>query len=143
MTAGVRPAVRCSGRRSARGLGWRGARGTPAGFTLVEVVAAIMVLAIGLLAVAGLAVTASATTRYGARQTIAAAVAQSRFDSLSSVPCRGLAVTGPTMGTSTTRGVSENWVVTDGNNVKNLADTLRVVGRTRPLVYLTVLPCRD
>jgi hypothetical protein len=101
------------------------------------------VLSIALLAIAGLGVTAAGMTRRGTQQVVAAAVAQSRFDSLSSVPCRGLAVTGPTSGTSTTRGVVERWVVTDGNNVKNLADTLRVPGRTGALVYRTVLPCRD
>jgi Tfp pilus assembly protein PilV len=103
----------------------------------------MLILAIGLLAIAGLAVTASATTRFGVRQTVAASIAQSRFDSLSSVPCRGLAVGGPTTGAATSRGVSESWAVTDGNNVKNLFDTLRVAGRSRPIVYLTVLPCRD
>jgi type IV pilus assembly protein PilV len=123
-----------------RGRGRRSRRG---GFTVVEVLAAVVLLSVGLLAIAGLAATAARVTRYGARQTIAASVAQSRFDSLSSLPCRTLAVGGPTTGASSARGVTERWTVTDGFNVKNLTDTLTVVGRAGPLVYRTVLPCRD
>jgi hypothetical protein len=107
------------------------------------VIAAITVLSIALLAVAGLGVTGARMATRGTHQVVASAVAQSRFDSLASVPCRGLAAAGPTSGTSTTRGVVERWVVTDGNNVKNLADTLRVPGRADLIVYRTVLPCRD
>ena len=119
-------------------------RGRRAGFTLVEVIAAIMLLAIGLLAIAGLGVVAAKTTRRGAGQTMAAAMAQSRFDSLASVPCAALAVgSTPTKGVSTVRGVRESWVVTDGWNVKRLADTLTVPGRATPLVYLSVIPCRE
>jgi type IV pilus assembly protein PilV len=117
--------------------------GPRAGFTLVEVLLAMMILSVGLLALAGLGVTASVGARAGTQQTIAAAVAQSRFDSLASLPCRDLATAGPTTGTALTRGVRERWVVRDGVNVKNFVDTLTFPGRTRPLVYLTVLPCRD
>ena len=122
----------------------RSARGPRSGFTLVEVIAAIMLLAIGLLAIAGLGVVASKTTRRGAGQTMAAAMAQSRFDSLASVPCATLAVGSTvTRGVSTVRGVRESWVVTDGWNVKRLADTLTVPGRANPLVYVSVIPCRE
>lgn len=113
------------------------------GMTVVEVVVAIMLLSVGLLALAGLAASASRAVRGGGTQTVAAAVAQSRFDSLSSVPCAGLAPAGPTIGTATTRGVKENWVVVDGRNVKRLSDTVRVPDRTKVLVYLSVIPCRD
>jgi hypothetical protein len=44
---------------------------------------------------------------------------------------------------STLRGVREAWVVTDGWNVKRLADTLTVPGRATPLVYVSVIPCRE
>jgi prepilin-type N-terminal cleavage/methylation domain-containing protein len=136
VSARRRAAARAATRRAALAA-------APAGFTIVELLAALTVLSIALLAIAGLGVTAMGMTRRGTSQVVAAAVAQSRFDSLSSVPCRGLAVSGPTVGTSTTRGVVETWVVTDGSNVKNFADTLRVPGRTGALVYRTVLPCRD
>lgn len=113
------------------------------GFTLIEVIAAIMLLSIGLLAIAGLGVVAAKTTRRGSTQTLAAAIAQSRFDSLSSLPCASLAAAGATSGTSTTRGVVERWRVVDGWNVKRLTDSLTVPGRANPLVYQSVIPCRE
>ena len=121
------------------------ARRPRGGFTLVEIVFAILLLAIGLLAIAGLGIAASQTTRRGSIQTVAAAIAQSRFDSLASVPCRTLANGGATAGTSTFRGVRERWSVTnDGTSmiIKRLSDSLWVPGRSRPLVYLSVIPCR-
>ena len=117
--------------------------GRRAGFTLIEVIAAILLLSIGLLAIAGLGVAAAKTTRRGSVQTLAAAVAQSRFDSLSSLPCAGLAATGPTTGSSTIRDITEKWRVVDGNNVKRLTDSLTVPGRTGVLVYQSVIPCRE
>lgn len=111
--------------------------------TIIEVVVALFLLTVGLLALAGLAASASRTVRAGGVQTVAAALAQSRFDSLSSVPCAGLAALQPTRGTATTRGIRESWIVTDGRNVKRLADTVRVPGRRTPLVFVSVIPCRD
>ncbi len=117
--------------------------GSRAGFTLVEVLVAIVLLAVGLLSLAGLAVTAARTTRQGGTQTVAATLAQSRFDSLASLPCQTLAVSGPISGTATFRGIRERWVVRDGRDVKRLTDSLTVPGRTRPLVYESVIPCRN
>jgi Tfp pilus assembly protein PilV len=118
--------------------------GARAGMSIVEVILAIVVLSVGVLALAGLAAAASKTIRGGGTQTVAAAVAQSRFDSLASVPCAALAPAGwTTSGSATTRGVTERWVVTDDRNLKRLADTVRIPGRTNPLVYVSVIPCRD
>ena len=113
------------------------------GMTIVEVMVAMFLLTVGLLALAGLAASASKTVRAGGIQTVASALAQSRFDSLSSVPCATLATATPTRGTATTRGIRESWIVTDGRNVKRLADTVRVPGRRAPLVFVSVIPCRD
>ncbi len=130
--ARVRTSDRAPARASAR-----------AGFTIVEVLAAVFLLAVGLLAVAGLAAVAQRTTRRGTTQTLAAAIGQSRFDSLASLPCRTLAVNGATTGGATTRGVRERWRVTDGVNVKVLRDSLWVPGRHTPVVHVSVIPCRD
>jgi hypothetical protein len=82
-------------------------------------------------------------TTGGGRQTSASSIAQARFDSIASLPCATLAPSGPQTGkTTAARGVRESWAVTDGSNVKNIVDTLWVTGRARPLVYLSVLPCR-
>ena len=113
------------------------------GFTLIEVIAAIMLLSIGLLAVAGLGVVAAKTTRRGSTQTLAAAIAQSRFDSLSSLPCASLAANGASAGTSTTRAVGARWRGVAGWNGKRLTDSLTVPGRANTLVYQSVIPCRE
>jgi prepilin-type N-terminal cleavage/methylation domain-containing protein len=113
------------------------------GFTLVEMVFAILMLSIGLLSLAGLSLTASRMTTGGGRQMAAASVAAARFDSLASLPCASLAASGTQSGTTpTVRGIRESWAVTSGTNVKNLVDTLWVTGRTKPLVYLNEIPCR-
>jgi len=114
------------------------------GLTLIECVVAILLLTVGLLALAGLAGSAAKAVRGGSTQVVAAAVAQSRFDSLMSVPCAALAAGGAvTSGTSTTRGVRETWSVTDGKDLKRLSDEIRIPGRVNPVVYQSVIPCRD
>jgi prepilin-type N-terminal cleavage/methylation domain-containing protein len=115
------------------------------GFTIVEVIVAIMILAIGVL---GLAATSGVVTRQlgrGNLQTIASTVAQSRFDSLASVPCANLAPTSGVnqTGTANTRGIRESWVISDSNDMKAIVDTIRFTGRTNALVYVSLLPCRD
>jgi type IV pilus assembly protein PilV len=118
-----------------------------AGFSLVEVMMTIMLLAIGLLALAGLAGTALRTTRNGGAQALAAAAAQSRFDSLASVPCASIVGTGSRgtrSGTASSRGITERWGARDtlGGNMLSLVDTLTVPGRQGALVYVTMRACR-
>lgn len=113
------------------------------GFTIVELIVAIMVLSVGLLALAS---SAGYTTRQmssASLQTIAAQVTQSRFDSLASVSCAALPASGTVSGKSTTRGVTETWSVTDGNDVKFILDSITYKGRKKPLEYRSVIPCRD
>ena len=118
-------------------------RHTRRGFTIVELVFAILMLSIGLLALAELGLASSRFATGGGRQMSAAAAAQSRFDSLASLPCATLATNYPQTGsTNTVRGVRESWAVSDGQYVKNLVDTIWVTGRTKPLVYLSEIPCR-
>ena len=115
------------------------------GFTIIEVLVAIILLAIGLVSLAALGPATMKMARAGSLQTAATALAEARFDSLASLPCQTLA--GPNITTegigTRERRIREHWVVTDGYNVKRLVDTLWVPGRTRPLVYLNVLPCRE
>ena len=114
------------------------------GFTLVELIVAIMILVVGLLALAGTSALITRQMGTGARTTVAATVAQARLDFFASMDCTQLAIGGATTtGTSSGRGVTERWVVTDGNDVKYVTDTVRIAGQTRPLVYHSVIPCRD
>jgi len=130
-------------RGARRPLARRAHRARRAGFTLVELLVALVLLTVGLLAMAGVAVTASKQIRAGGTQTVAAAIAQSRFDVFAAQACSNLANNPVVVGTATTRRIVEKWVITDGNDVVFIADTVRIPGRTRPLVYLSVLPCRD
>ena len=113
------------------------------GMTLIELMVAIILLGVGMLGLAGLSVTVAKQQRGGSLQETAALVVQSRLDSLSSIQCAMLAPSGTQTGTATTMKVKEKWVVTDGNDIKTIADTVTFAGRTMPLVYKSVIPCRD
>ena len=110
-----------------------------AGFTLVELLVALMIFAVGML---GLAATAGSVTRMmgGARrQTIAAQVAQSRIEKLRASPCTAL-----TGGTETVRGVTNIWTVTAVPRGVNVTDSVVFAtarGATRSRVYKTTLSC--
>ena len=113
------------------------------GFSLVEVMVAMVILGVGVLGLAGLSVVAGAQWRGASAQYTASLVVQSRFDSLASIPCQLLAPSGPQSGTATTMGVTEKWWVRDGNDIKTIIDTVRFSSRRNPLAYTSIVPCRD
>ncbi len=120
-----------------------------AGFTLVEVIMAVTLLAVALLALAGLGATALTAVRGGANQTVAAAVAQARIDSLASLPCDQIAPAAgaaSVSGTASLRGVTERWTAQRlakyNYNIMLVADTLRVPGRARAYAYASMRACR-
>jgi prepilin-type N-terminal cleavage/methylation domain-containing protein len=108
------------------------------GFSLIELMVAIMILTVGLL---GLAATTAVSTQMigaGGRHTLAASVAQSRFEMMQRGSCAGL-----TGGSSYTRNMTESWQV---DSVRTSAFlTARVTYRTRrgshTQVFRTVRPC--
>ena len=139
-------AVRGSRRRITHGAPPPAAgKGLRRGLTLVELIVAVMILNLALLALAGLGATVARQLRQGASQTRAALLVQSRLDGLASrQPCSSIVAAGATVtGTATTNGISEKWVLRDGKNVIHVVDTVRVPGRTQPLVYQSVIQCRD
>jgi type IV pilus modification protein PilV len=113
--------------------------GGRAGFTLVELLVAMMVFAVGMLA---LAATAASVTRMmgGAkRQTLAATVAQSRLEKLRSSPCASL-----TSGSETVRGITNTWTVTAvsrGVTIKDSVSFPSSRNTRRSKVYQTSLSC--
>lgn len=111
--------------------------------TLIELMVAIMLLGIGLLGLAGFSLAMTTQQKSSVRQQMAALVVQSRLDSLASVSCTLLAPSGSQSGTATTQGISERWIITDGNDIKTVTDTVRFAGRKNPLVYKSIIPCRD
>ena len=112
------------------------------GFTIVEIIVAIMVLSVGVLGLAATAAVVQKQMGSGERQAAAAAIAQSRFDQLTSINCKSANLVG---GTATWRKghVTETWTVTDLTNIKQITETITITGYTNPLVYTTYIPCRD
>ncbi len=106
-----------------------------AGFTLVEMMVAVVILAVGLL---GLASTSALVTRQiggGTTQTQAANVIQSRAEWMRSLPCSKIKDS-----TATTRGVREHWVPgTTKNGFLWVVDTVKysVSGSKRSLTVQT------
>ena len=111
------------------------------GVTLVEILVSTVIIGVALAGVIGSSTAVAKQMGGGARQTVAAELAQARLDSLASLSCAQLV--GGLYGSSTTRGIKEDWTVTDGRNVKTLAVTLTIPLKVQKPVYSTVIPCRD
>ncbi len=110
------------------------------GFTIVEVIVAVLVLSIGLL---GLASTAALTTRMigqGQRYSEASAMATRRFEMLRSRPCAAMG-----NGTESEGRYTATWTVADVAAGK--AKAVRVIvqspmaGRMRADTFSTTIPC--
>jgi len=129
--AAVRGARRNRGRRN------RARRG----ITLVEILVSIILIAVALGGALNSAGAVATQMGGGVRHTVAASLAQTRLDSLASLSCAQLA--DGLYGSSTTRGVKEDWKVVDGRNIKTLSVTLTIPRRVQKPVYTTVIPCRD
>ena len=111
------------------------------GFTLVEVIVAIVVLSIGVLGLAG---TASYVTMqmYGAReQTIAANMATKVIDSLAARRCTDIVG-----GTQTRRGVTVTWTVGDSLRTRWVNQTVQYRPKRGPMRtanYTAVIQCPE
>jgi Tfp pilus assembly protein PilV len=114
------------------------------GMTIIEVIVAMMILTFGLLGMAGFSITLTRQTKWSGRQETAALLVQSRIDSVASIHCQNLAPGGVTQsGTLTRLGVTEKWYISDGNDIKVLLDSVTFKPRTVPLIYRSIIPCRD
>lgn len=103
----------------------------------------ILMIAISVMGLLGSAAAVATQMGGGVRQTVAAGIAQSRIDSLSSLACAQLAVAGVASGTTISRGIRETWSVTDGRNIKTIVVNIKIPKRANTLSYSTVIPCRD
>jgi len=119
--------------------------GRPArrGFTLVEMLVAVVILAIGLL---GLVSSAAVVTRQiggGAKQGIAAQTIANRLEKFRSLGCNPIEALTTT--TETTRGVYESWTSKGRTNgVLFIADTVKFTlgGTPKKQVYHIAVPCQ-
>jgi len=103
-----------------RPVGARRARGRR-GFTIVELIVAMMVLTVGVLGLCSTATVVSRLIGGAAQQTIAASVASARFERMRSLQCSAI-----TPGTATTRGMQEAWSTTlSGARLYLVVDTVR------------------
>ena len=113
------------------------------GLTIIEVILAMIILTFGLLGMAGFSMTLSKQFKSSTKQETAALMVQSRIDSIASIHCKMLAASGTQTGTVTKLGVTERWSITDGDDIKTLLDSVTFTPRTQPLVYRSIIPCRD
>lgn len=119
------------------------------GFTLLEVLVALVILTTGLL---GLAANASVVSRLvgdGSRLTVAATVATARFEQLRAIPCGSVGA-----GAAMTRGIEERWTATPLGSAEapraleiQLSVTYRVRGfrsgdSARTQSFTGAIPCR-
>lgn len=113
------------------------------GLSIIEVIIAMIILTFGLLGMAGFSLTVTKQFKASDKQETAALMVQSRIDSIASIRCQLLAPSGTQSGTYTKLGVTEKWVIADGNDIKFLLDSVTFTPRKRALVYRSIIPCRD
>lgn len=117
------------------------ARARRDGFTLAEVVIAMVILSVGLLALAGGSLGVIRQMRAGNQSARAAMVAQSRFEKMRSRPCSNLS-----NGSATTSGLSERWGVNSSLSARytTIAETVSYTPRpgvTKTFVVKGLTPC--
>ncbi|HTI62603.1 MAG TPA: prepilin-type N-terminal cleavage/methylation domain-containing protein [Gemmatimonadaceae bacterium] len=116
------------------------ARARRDGFTLAEVVVAMVILSVGLLALASGSMGVIRQMRSGNQAAIAAMVAQSRMEKMRSRTCSSI-----TTGTATTSGMAEKWSVNAMSaRISAVTETVTYVPRpgvTKKLGMTGVVPC--
>lgn len=118
-----------------------------AGFTIAEVLVAVVVLSIGVVAMAGSSALVTRMIGRGQRATRAGEVAAQRLDSLrlvaySTTPhCTALASGGPV---TSPLGVTQSWVVGPAGKTRTVTLTLsyrNALGKTHTDVVSTIMGC--
>lgn len=115
------------------------------GFTIVEVMVAIVILSIGIL---GLAATAGVVVRQmtgAVHQSVAATVAYSRMERIRTGNCVAMKDSSSPAAGVTTRNVTERWKIvgTPGSHVLLVYDTISYVvrGKKKSQAYHSEYPC--
>ena len=109
-----------------------------AGFTIVELLVAVVILAVGVLGLAGTSAYVMQQMTGANTQQIGSQIAASRFEKIASRKCTGFA----TSGSSYSRGVTQTWSYKAAENNTLIATvTLNIQGRKNAEVYETVVSC--
>ncbi|MDF2776193.1 MAG: hypothetical protein K0S86_5694 [Geminicoccaceae bacterium] len=121
----------------------RGARRlrTRRGLTLIEVMIAIIVMAVGIMGLAGTASYVTQQMGGGNMQTIAAGMATKVADSLSARRCPALVD-----GSQTNRGVTVTWTVEDSSRTRWVRQSVQYKpkrGPTKTVNYVLVVQCPE
>lgn len=112
-----------------------------AGFTIIEVMVAVMILAVGVLGLAGASAIVTRMMGTSEAQSDAAVVASARFEILRGTRCP------VTNGTVTSAGITERWNATARGNpthrLYDVVDSVRFSGRrgVRTQAYESVVKC--
>jgi prepilin-type N-terminal cleavage/methylation domain-containing protein len=112
---------------------------TRGGFTLIEVVIAIVVLGAGALALAGSAALTVRRMAEAARRSAAVSVARTRAELSLASPCGALA-----SGSESARGIRSDWVVATGSASAELSQRVSYPSMRgeRSEDFLTAAPCQ-
>ena len=111
------------------------------GFTLIEMIIAIIVMTIGVMGLASTAGYVAQQMGSGNMQTVAAALSTKVADSLSSRKCTSLV-----SGTQTRRGVTVAWTVTTATRTRTVDQTVTYKpkrGSTKTISYRMVVQCPE
>jgi prepilin-type N-terminal cleavage/methylation domain-containing protein len=111
------------------------------GFTLIEMIIAIIVMTIGVMGLASTAGYVAQQMGSGNMQTVAAALSAKVADSLSSRKCGSLVA-----GNQTKRGVTVSWTVTPATRTRTVDQTVTYTqrrGSTKTISYRMVVQCPD
>jgi prepilin-type N-terminal cleavage/methylation domain-containing protein len=111
------------------------------GFTLIEMIIAIIVMSIGIMGLAGTASYVAQQMGGGGAQTVAAALATQVSDSLAARRCAALIG-----GSKTKRGITLTWSVADSSRTKWVTEQVQFKtkrGATKTVNYVTVIQCSD
>jgi prepilin-type N-terminal cleavage/methylation domain-containing protein len=111
------------------------------GFTLVELMVAVMVMTVGILGLASTAAVVMRMMHGGARQTLAANVVAARFEALHNKSCDSLS-----SGSSSTRGIAEDWTVSSaGSKLRLVVDRVHFTatssGISSTRAFRSYIPC--
>ena len=109
------------------------------GFSLAEVMIAMVILTVGVLGIAAASASITRMSTEGGRSGGAAAVAASRIEVLNATPCASL----PSTGSATTGAYTETWRVTSTGLLRTIDVSVSYsTGRaTRTSTYVAYISC--
>jgi prepilin-type N-terminal cleavage/methylation domain-containing protein len=108
------------------------------GYTIIEMLVAVMIFTVGLLAMVSTSSLVMMTLAGSQTRNVAAAVAESRFERL-----RAQACTAHTSGTTVTRGIREAWSVVPVARADDVTVVVTMVSnhRTKTQTFRSYVPC--